>query len=103
MRRIVTILLLLLFVTLVGTVGLRIIEGNDWLDCLFMAVITLTTVGYEDVVDLSPPGKIFIIAYLVVGLGRLHVQCLPVGSVGRQCRVAPHFWRDVEWTRPSIR
>ncbi|MFQ5731281.1 MAG: potassium channel family protein [Planctomycetaceae bacterium] len=80
MRRIVTIVVLLLGLTLVGTVGLRIIEGDSWLNCLFMAVITLTTVGYKDVVDLTPAGKVFIIAYLVLGLGVFTYSAYQLGQ-----------------------
>lgn len=63
------ILILLIGFTIFGTVGIRIIEGASWLDCLFMIVITATTVGYEDPVSLSDNGKLFIIFYLMFGLG----------------------------------
>ncbi|GAB4136881.1 MAG: potassium channel protein [Planctomycetaceae bacterium] len=80
MRRIVAIASLLLILTLSGTVGLRLIEQSSWLDSLFMAVITLTTVGYEDVVGLSPAGKIFIITYLVFGLGVFTYSAFQLGQ-----------------------
>lgn len=69
LRRVAVSLLLLLALTLVGTVGLKLITGARWLDCLYMAVITLTTVGYEESVPLGDAGRIFIIAYLVFGFG----------------------------------
>ncbi len=80
MRRIVAIAILLFGLTVVGTVGLRLIEGASWLDCLFMAVITLTTVGYSDVVNLSEPGKVFIIVYLVLGLGTFTYSAFQLGQ-----------------------
>ncbi|WP_417394869.1 potassium channel family protein [Gimesia chilikensis] len=63
------IMALLIGFTIFGTVGIRVIEGASWLDSLFMIVITATTVGYEDPVSLSDNGKIFIIFYLMFGLG----------------------------------
>jgi voltage-gated potassium channel len=38
-----------------GTAGYRILSGGatSWLDCLFMTVITVTTIGYGEIVDLS--------------------------------------------------
>jgi len=69
MRRIVTIALLLMGLTLLGTVGLRIITGGTWLDCLYLTVITLTTVGLDEVLELGDAGKLFIIFYLITCLG----------------------------------
>jgi voltage-gated potassium channel len=46
----------------VGTVGFRAIAGPDysWLDCLYMTFITIATIGYGEVVDVSSPaGRIF--------------------------------------------
>ncbi len=65
----IRIICLLLGFTIFGTVGIRLIEGASWLNCLYLIVITATTVGYEDPVTLSDNGKIFIIFYLVFGLG----------------------------------
>ncbi len=57
---------------LVGTLGYLGIEGWDWGDSLFMTVITLTAVGYEEVHPLSPSGRIFtsfILAGGITGMG----------------------------------
>lgn len=80
MRQIAIILSLLLGLTVFGTVGLYIIEGADLLDCLFMAIITLTTVGYSEVVPLSRAGKMFVIGYLVVGLGTFTYSAFALGQ-----------------------
>ena len=78
-REIAGILLLLLLLTLTGTIGIRLIEGADWLDCLYMAVITLTTVGFEHSVQPSRVGKVFIIVYLMVGLGAFSYSAFQLG------------------------
>jgi len=80
MRRIGAIAGLLLFLTVVGTVGFRVIEEAPWLDCLFMAVITLTTVGYSDYVGLSDAGKLFVIGYLIVGLSVFTYRAFQLGQ-----------------------
>ena len=43
MRQFLVIVALLVGLTVVGTVGLKAVTGAEWFDCLYMAVITLTT------------------------------------------------------------
>jgi voltage-gated potassium channel len=71
MRRLYFVLALLLSFTLVGMVGFRITEGWDWLQCLYEAVIIMTTVGLAATskADLQNVTKMFIIVYLMVGVG----------------------------------
>ena len=61
-------LIILFCVVLVGTVGYHIIEGWDFLDSVYMTVITIATVGYEEIGPLSHTGKIFTIAIIVIGV-----------------------------------
>jgi len=60
---------LLIFINAFGVAGYMIIEGWNFRDSLFMTVITITTVGYGEVHDLTPAGEIFTIVLLVVGVG----------------------------------
>lgn len=57
----------------VGVVGYSIIgsEGHGLGDAIYMTMITLTTVGYAEVIDLSesPGGRLFTSVLLVVGVG----------------------------------
>src|SRR5215211_7037092 len=50
---------------LAGIIGFMIIEGFSLLDSLYMTIITVTTVGYEEVHELSKAGKIFNILLIV--------------------------------------
>lgn len=54
-----------------GALGYRLVEGAGWWDAFYMAVITLTTVGYHEVFPLSVKGQAFTVAFLLVGLGVL--------------------------------
>jgi len=80
MRRILTMIALLLSITLVGTLGFRLIEGARWIDCLYMTVITLATVGFEHTIEPSDAGKVFIILLLVFGLGTFTYSALLIGQ-----------------------
>jgi voltage-gated potassium channel len=44
---------------IVGTSGFALIEGWPLPDCLYMTVITITTVGFMEVHPLSPAGRLF--------------------------------------------
>lgn len=80
MRPLVSSVGMLLALTVVGTVGLRLIEHAPWLDCLFMAVISLTTVGYGEAVPLSTAGRWFMMAYLFAGLGVFTFAATRIGQ-----------------------
>jgi len=45
------------------------VEGWSYLDSLFYCVVTLTTVGYGDLVPQTPGGRLFAIPYILLGLG----------------------------------
>ncbi|HDZ83980.1 MAG TPA: potassium channel protein [Nitrospirae bacterium] len=54
-----------------GTVGYALIEDWSIFDALYMTVITLTTVGYEEVHLLSKAGKSFTIILILTGVGAM--------------------------------
>ena len=60
---------LLAAVVLAGTLGYMVIERWSAWDAFYMAVITITTVGYREVHDLSFPGQIWTVLLLFGGVG----------------------------------
>ncbi|MDA8171302.1 MAG: NAD-binding protein [Nitrospiraceae bacterium] len=68
-RQVLYSALLVSLVIAVGTAGYSLIEGWGLLDSLYMTVITITTVGYREVHNLDPAGKVFTICLIFFGLG----------------------------------
>jgi voltage-gated potassium channel len=59
---------LLILVLLIGVLGFYWIEENYTLfDSLYMTVITLSTVGYSEVGNLSEEGKVFTVLFILIG------------------------------------
>ncbi len=63
--------LLMTFTAVVGgTVGYYLIEeGWSLFDAFYMTIITLTTIGFGEVHDLSLPGRLFTVGLVLFGLG----------------------------------
>jgi voltage-gated potassium channel len=74
-RRLGNAALASLAVFIVGVVGYRIIDGgqHSFIDVLYMTVITLTTVGYGEIIPLEhhPWGRVFTMVLLIAGMGTL--------------------------------
>ena len=69
LRRVVFAAIALVVLLSVGTAGYRVIEGMSTVDALYMAVITLSTVGFGETQPLSPTGRVFTIGLIVAGGG----------------------------------
>lgn len=61
--------LLLLSSVVIGILGFSYIEGYPLLDAFYMATITLSTVGFQEVQPLSANGKLFTALYIVLNFG----------------------------------
>jgi voltage-gated potassium channel len=74
-HRLKLIILIIVAVILVGTIGYKFIGGPEvsLLDALYMTAITITTVGYQDVVGTgdTATGKVFSIIYLFLSVGTI--------------------------------
>src|SRR5574340_1099010 len=56
---------------LLGTAGYMVIEGWRLLDAFYMTIITIATVGYREVHELSDGGMIFTTVLVVFGVSVL--------------------------------
>jgi voltage-gated potassium channel len=74
-RNLVYALLALLLVLLIGTVGYRLLGGAtySWVDCFYMTFITIASIGFSEVVDLSQYeyGRLFTVLVSIMGMGVL--------------------------------
>jgi len=74
-KRLKRIILIMIAIILVGTLGYKVIGGADvsLLDALYMTAITITTVGFQDVVGAGSTagGKVFTIVYLFFSVGTI--------------------------------
>lgn len=72
-RRLAIALAALIGVTVIGIIGFSIIGGGDAsiIDAVYMTIITLTTVGFGEIIDMAnhPTGRVFTVILLVVGMG----------------------------------
>lgn len=56
-------------VVLIGLMGYQVIEHASFLDSLYMTVITITTVGFREVVEPSAAGQVLTMFLIVAGFG----------------------------------
>jgi voltage-gated potassium channel len=65
----------LILVLLIGTVGYRLLGGPhySWLDCFYMTFITISTIGYTEVVDVTgyEYGRLFTVFIGISGIGMM--------------------------------
>ncbi len=67
-RRVIAIAALLPAILCTGTVGFRVIEGYPLFDAFYMTLITITTVGYQELHPLSRAGRVFNSFLILVGV-----------------------------------
>ncbi|MEZ4938280.1 MAG: potassium channel protein [Crocinitomicaceae bacterium] len=60
---------LLFLVILTGTIGFSLVEGWNLVDSFYMTIITVSTVGYGEVQELSEAGKIFTSFLIITSFG----------------------------------
>jgi voltage-gated potassium channel len=62
-------LVLILIIIVVGVIGYHLIEGWNVYDSFYMTVITIFTVGFKEVKDLTAGGRLFTIFIILGGVG----------------------------------
>jgi voltage-gated potassium channel len=65
-----------------GATGFRFFEGWNWLESIYMATETVTTVGYGDLPPKTQAGRVFAIIFMLLGAGTvLYALTVLAGSV----------------------
>lgn len=87
----------LAIVLLTGTVGYRLIGGgqSSWVDAFYMTTITITTIGFGEIIDLSgkPLGRLFTIFIAVSGIGVLSYVVTNLFAFAIEGELTKSFWR----------
>ncbi|VVV01247.1 MULTISPECIES: potassium channel family protein [Mesonia] len=66
--RVTVALILLGGVFLVGILGYKLFSGYTWTDAIYMTVITITTIGFGEVQQLSPQEKLLTSVYIICSI-----------------------------------
>lgn len=90
-RQFAMALLSILFVLGAGTAGYMLIEQWPFEDSFFMTVITVTTVGYQEVGALSPAGRYFTVVLILTGFGIVAYHCTQIAHFVIQGELAQVF------------
>lgn len=69
MRNILLFILPFLLILACGTGGYMFFEDATFIDALYLTVITITTVGYGDIVPVHPAGRLFTVLLVFSGVG----------------------------------
>jgi voltage-gated potassium channel len=70
-KKLILSIVVILFILIAGTVGYEYIEGASFLNAFYMTVITITTVGFNEVFPLSNAGKYFTVFLILIGTGTI--------------------------------
>ncbi len=66
--KIYTALVMLIVLIFIGVLGYKFISGYQWIDAIYMTVITITTVGFAEVNPLDTPSKIFTVFLILASV-----------------------------------
>jgi len=92
MHKLVRILLLLGALTTAGSIWFWIVEGWRLIDSVYMTVITLSTVGFHEVNPLTDRARVFVMCFLVVGLGVFMYGIIELGELVIRAELR-QWWR----------
>ncbi|MDH3323408.1 MAG: potassium channel protein [Flavobacteriaceae bacterium] len=67
-KKIYTAVFLLFALLTIGIVGFKVVSDYTWIDALYMTVITITTVGFGEVLPLDNESKIFTVFLILISI-----------------------------------
>jgi voltage-gated potassium channel len=90
-RRLLIVAGVLVSAVLLGTVGFMLVERWTLFDAFYMALITLTTVGYGEVHPLSFHGRMFASFLMLVGVATVFVSFAILGDTLLRLELTDYF------------
>jgi len=92
-QRLIVVSICMMFLLVFGTVGYMSIEGWRFFDSIYMTVITMSTVGFQEIEHLTDAGRMFSMILIILSWGTAGIafgyltQALIHGEIRR------NFWR----------
>jgi len=71
-KRLLTAVVVLMLTLIIGAAGYSYLEGFDFFKAFYLAVVTISTVGYGDVYARSTGGMIFTVCLIITGVGTMY-------------------------------
>lgn len=63
----------------IGTISFHFLEDWTWIQALYYSVVTLSTVGYGDLVPTTDLSRLIAVIYIIFGVG---IMLTALGSIG---------------------
>jgi voltage-gated potassium channel len=83
---------MIVFAVLVGTLGYRFIEHTPWFDAYYMSLVTISTVGFGEVIPLSFPGRVFTSFLIIFNIGFFAYAVSTLVSIFSETEVHAFFF-----------
>jgi len=86
-------IILFLSILGIGIVGFMVFEGLSFYDAIYLAVTTISTVGYGDIVPKTPAGRLFTCVFIIVGVAMAYYTFSLVVSMSIEGRLKDFLGR----------
>lgn len=94
-KRFIKLILIILIILFFGTSGYIIIEDFSFLEAFYMTVITITTVGFQEVKPLDDSGRIFTLILIFSSFGYFAYSISVITSLFIDGKLAI-FYKDIK-------
>lgn len=91
-RNVATAAMLLLIVYIISAVFYHHVEGWEYIDCVYFVTVTITTIGYGDIVPHTAEGKVYSIFLAFTGISLAFYIISSLAFI-REKTVDPHLHR----------
>lgn len=90
-RRLRLAVSIMVFAVLAGTLGYRLIEHTAWFDSYYMSLVTLSTVGFGEVIPLSHAGRVFTSFLILFNIGFFAYAVSTITSIFADGEIHAYF------------